>query len=247
MENEFNPWKVTSLEDFTMIVYSCPECERIFSTSEQFIGHAMMSHPKARDTLPDILNIQDEEVKEESDLESLEIKSDITEKSLVIQDCVEVEQESEIEVVEIIVGSRGATPDILNFTCPGAKSTFNKKRKAEDNGYEDAEEEEFWANKKPKMGLSSTKCPDKAEGNVHGGCKWPEHCGKYGHFFRKCTEPRLCFNCGKPGHMSKECTETAGSNPKMLCNNCNTVGHTARFCDKPRIERSGFGKIPKIF
>ena len=196
-----------------------------------------MSHPKARNTLPDILNIQDEEVKEESDLESLEIKSDITEKSLVNPDCVEVKQEPKLESS---VGSRGATPDILNFP-------FDKKRKAEVNGYEDAEGEEFWANKKPKMDLSSTECPDKAEGNVRGGCKYPERCGKYGHFFRKCTEPRLCFNCGKPGHMSKECTETAGSNPKMLCNNCYTVGHTARFCDKPRIERSGFGKIPKIF
>merc|ERR1711983_701535 len=98
-----------------------------FSTSEQFIGHAMMSHPKAREALPDILNVQDEE------------KSDITEKSLENQDCVEVvevEQESEIEVVEISVGSRGATP------FPGAKSTCYKKRKAKDNGYEDAEEEE---------------------------------------------------------------------------------------------------------
>ena len=92
MENEFNPWKVTSLEDFTMIVYSCPECERIFSTSEQFIGHAMMSHPKARATLPDILNVQDN-VPEE--------KSEITEKSLENQDFVEVKQESELECTEM--------------------------------------------------------------------------------------------------------------------------------------------------
>ena len=181
------------------------------------------------------------EVKQEPDLESTEIKSEIKEKSFVNQDFVKVKQESELEIVEKCVGSRGATTDILNFPFPGAKSTFDKKRKAEDNGYE------VWESKNPKMDLSSTECPDKAEGNVHGGCKYPERCGKYGHFFRKCTEPRLCFNCGKPGHMSKECTETAGSNPKMLCNNCNTVGHTARFCDKPRIERSGFGKIPKIF
>ena len=119
MENDFNPWKVKSLTDFTCVVYRCPDCERSFSTSEQFIGHAMMSHPKARDTLPDILNVQDidpeetsditekslvnpdfveaVEVKQESELESVEIKSEITEKaekSLVNQDLAKVKQES---------------------------------------------------------------------------------------------------------------------------------------------------------
>ena len=97
METEFNPWRVKSLEDFTSVVYSCPECERSFSTSEQFIGHAMMSHPKARDTLPDILNVQDPDIR-------CEEKSEITEKSLVNPDlveAVEVKQESELESVEI--------------------------------------------------------------------------------------------------------------------------------------------------
>ena len=125
----------------------------------------------------------------------------------------EKDQKCEVSLSEVLQHYKNVTQE-----------SSNKKRKAaEDNGYEDAEEEEFWANKKPKMDLSSTECPDKAEGNVHGGCKWPEHCGKYGHFFRKCTEPRLCFNCGKPGHMSKECTETAGANSKILCNYCNTA------------------------
>ena len=55
-----------------------------------------------------------------------------------------------------------------------------------------------------------------------------------------------CYNCGKPGHLSKECTETDGANSKMLCYKCNTIGHMARDCDKARIEKSGFGKIPKI-
>ena len=101
MENEddFNPWKVNSLEDFTIVVYSCPEpdCEKSFSTSEQFICHAMMSHQKARDTLPDILDVQDPDIR-------CEEKSEITEKSLVNPDlveAVEVKQESELESVEI--------------------------------------------------------------------------------------------------------------------------------------------------
>ena len=291
MKNDFNPWKVKSLTDFTCVVYRCPECERSFSTSEQFIGHAMMSHPKARDTLPNILNVQDivPDIR-------FEEKSEITEKSLVNPDLikvkqeseieivevkqeseievVEVKQESEIEVVEVSVGSRGATPDILNFPVPGAKSTFDKKRKAEDNGYEDTEEEEFGANKKSKMDLSSSvcygcgktghmlrECPDKAvcygcgkNGHMYREC--PDkaegdvrdcfNCGKFGHIFIECTEPRVCFNCGKPGHMSRECTETTGTHSKLLCYNCNTIGHMARNCDKPLIEKSGFGRIPKI-
>ena len=49
-ETDFNPWRVKSIEDFTSVDYSCPECERSFSTSEQFVCHAMTSHQKARDT-----------------------------------------------------------------------------------------------------------------------------------------------------------------------------------------------------
>ena len=98
MENDFNPWKVKSLTDFTCVVYRCPECERSFSTSEQFIGHAMMSHPKARDTLPDILNVQDLDIR-------CEEKSEITEKSLVNPDlveAVEVKQESKRSKLESV-------------------------------------------------------------------------------------------------------------------------------------------------
>ena len=86
---DFNPWKVKSLKDFTSVVYSCPECEKTFSTSEQFIGHAMLSHQMARDSLPNILNVQDivPDIR-------FEEKSEITEKSLVNHDLVEVKQES---------------------------------------------------------------------------------------------------------------------------------------------------------
>ena len=97
MKNDFNPWKVKSLTDFTCVVYRCPECERSFSTSEQFIGHAMMSHPKARDTLPNILNVQDivPDIR-------FEEKSEITEKSLVNPDLVEVKQESKRSKLESV-------------------------------------------------------------------------------------------------------------------------------------------------
>ena len=79
METEFNPWRVKSLEDFTSVVYSCPECDSSFSTSEQFVCHALISHQKARDALPEILNA----------------------KPLVNQEFVEVKQDSKLECMEM--------------------------------------------------------------------------------------------------------------------------------------------------
>ena len=54
LEVETNPWNVLSLEAFRF--YNCPECDDKYPTREQFVGHAMISHQKARDTLPAILN-----------------------------------------------------------------------------------------------------------------------------------------------------------------------------------------------
>jgi len=95
-ETEFNPWRVKSLEDFTSVVYSCPECESSFSTSEQFVCHAMISHQKARDTLPEILNIQDivPEIREEE-------KSATIAKPLVNQEFVEVKRDSKHECMKM--------------------------------------------------------------------------------------------------------------------------------------------------
>ena len=93
METDFNPWTVDSLEDFR--VYSCPECGSLFSNREQFVGHVMVSHPKARDTLLEILQVQGigPEISHEE-------KSPTLAKPSVNQDFHEVEQESE-ECVEV--------------------------------------------------------------------------------------------------------------------------------------------------
>ena len=47
---EFNPWNVSSLEDFHF--YNCPECELKYASKEQFIGHAVLKHPKAHEFIP---------------------------------------------------------------------------------------------------------------------------------------------------------------------------------------------------
>ena len=47
---EFNPWNVSSLEDFHF--YNCPECELKYASKEQFIGHAVLKHPKALEFIP---------------------------------------------------------------------------------------------------------------------------------------------------------------------------------------------------
>ena len=74
MENDVNPpnpWKVKSLQEFR--VFKCPECEKKFDTNEQLVGHAMMSHPKARDALPEVLSDQGvEDVHDVEDGEDVE-------------------------------------------------------------------------------------------------------------------------------------------------------------------------------
>ena len=50
---DFNPWNVSCLEEF--LYYNCPECEGKFSNREQFAGHAVVAHKKARDILMKIL------------------------------------------------------------------------------------------------------------------------------------------------------------------------------------------------
>ena len=99
MEEAYNPWNVTSLEAFHF--YNCPECEDKYSTKEQFVCHAMMVHEKARDTLPGILQVQNNIVI--SNVQSVmeqeicdDVKSDL-ESSISIE---KVEPMSDTETVE---------------------------------------------------------------------------------------------------------------------------------------------------
>ena len=45
-----NPWDVQSLEEFHF--YCCPECNEKTFTREQFINHALQTHPKSHETIP---------------------------------------------------------------------------------------------------------------------------------------------------------------------------------------------------
>ena len=99
MEEAYNPWNVTSLEAFHF--YNCPECEEKYAIKEHFIGHAMVSHQKARDTLPGILQVQNNIVI--SNVQSVmeqeicdDVKSDL-ESSISIE---KVEPMSDTETVE---------------------------------------------------------------------------------------------------------------------------------------------------
>ena len=291
MENDVNPsnpWKVKSLQQFR--VFKCPECEKKFDTKMQLVGHAMMSHPKARDALPGVLSDQGvEDVHDVEDGEDVEdfhevhdvkaedsgyedTKKVLTPELLVFQHlknfnysyklveqfCQEVKFSPPEEKKNVV-----SIQEVLQHYKNVTQESVEKKRKAEDNGDENAEEE-LRVNKRHKIFLNSTECyscgktghmsrecPDKAKGGRGGdcfNCGKPGHfsrectglscynCGKVGHFSRECPDKASgmkCYNCGQPGHLSKECTETDGANSKMLCYKCNTIGHMARNCDKP--------------
>ena len=42
--DEFNPWNVTSVEEF--LFYNCPECDMKHTSRDVFINHALLEHPK---------------------------------------------------------------------------------------------------------------------------------------------------------------------------------------------------------
>ena len=54
MAVQFNPWNVSSLEEF--LFNNCPQCDSKYSTREQFAGHAIVSHERAGEFLPKILH-----------------------------------------------------------------------------------------------------------------------------------------------------------------------------------------------
>ena len=48
-EDKFNPWDVNNLDDFRF--YYCPECDFRNVTKNDFIKHAVTSHPKSHDVI----------------------------------------------------------------------------------------------------------------------------------------------------------------------------------------------------
>ena len=64
VEMEYNPWNVSNLEEF--LFYNCIECESLYSTIEQYVGHAIIAHKNACDILPKILNKKREASEETS-------------------------------------------------------------------------------------------------------------------------------------------------------------------------------------
>ena len=67
VEMEFNPWNVSSIEQF--LFYNCPECESKYSNREQFVGHAMVAHENARDILMTILRSENVKASNEDNLD----------------------------------------------------------------------------------------------------------------------------------------------------------------------------------
>ena len=48
-EDKFNPWTVTSLDDF--LFYCCPECDDRSVTKSEFVQHAVKNHPRSQNII----------------------------------------------------------------------------------------------------------------------------------------------------------------------------------------------------
>ena len=77
-----NPWKVSAIEDFQF--FCCPECDTRNHSKDDFLTHALETHPDAKEALKDILGICTViEVKtenaDEDDLSDFEQKPDLEE------------------------------------------------------------------------------------------------------------------------------------------------------------------------
>ena len=102
MEVVNNPWNVTSLEEFHF--YNCQECEEKYLTRQQFVGHAMIMHPKACEILPGILHGHGQSVVKPESCDNLVISN--------VQSVSDVEQESVESVSTVEIDENCFTSDI---------------------------------------------------------------------------------------------------------------------------------------
>ena len=56
-EDKFNPWTVTSLDDF--LFYCCPECDIRSVTKSEFIQHAVNNHPRSQNIIDSLEDNQE--------------------------------------------------------------------------------------------------------------------------------------------------------------------------------------------
>ena len=65
-EEKHNPWDVSNLEEF--LYYSCPECDCKNKDKEDFVNHAVISHPRAKNLIGPEIRIEIEELDESTTL-----------------------------------------------------------------------------------------------------------------------------------------------------------------------------------
>ena len=119
-----NPWNVENIDQF--LFYCCPECDMKQDNKEQFIIHAVDSHPNSHNFIP-IFGFKDEKsVGEQEPFEDNEIKEEniemLPEVKLEIPDAeIEMERKPKCEECDI------------EFSTPKSLSNHNKKLHSEDD------------------------------------------------------------------------------------------------------------------
>lgn len=129
-----NPWDVDYLEDF--LVFCCPECQELNQNKEDFLEHALESHPSSKPSLLRFLMKQemDTHTLDFSDLKAKlknafkpKVKSESNGNYYMDDSYDQDEQDNSYDNYDVVDGEDFEVKD-TNFPCSYCNTTFHSER-----------------------------------------------------------------------------------------------------------------------